>query len=56
MLARPKAIKMSLMFTWTVNSDDLWMSEKLEKQIGFMEKNGYSFSYTNHEVIDMTGQ
>lgn len=39
-----------------LDSDDLWMSEKLEKQIGFMEKNGYSFSYTKYEEIDMAGQ
>lgn len=39
-----------------LDSDDLWVPEKLEKQIGFMEKNGYSFSYTNYEEIDMAGQ
>ena len=39
-----------------LDSDDLWMPEKLEKQIAFMEKNGYSFSYTNYEEIDMAGQ
>ena len=39
-----------------LDSDDLWAPEKLEKQIEFMEKNGYSFSYTNYEEIDMTGQ
>ena len=39
-----------------LDSDDLWAPEKLEKQIGFMEKNGYSFSYTNYEEIDMAGQ
>lgn len=38
-----------------LDSDDLWMSEKLEKQISFMEKNGYSFSYTNYEEIDVDG-
>ena len=26
-----------------LDSDDLWMPEKLEKQISFMEKNDYSF-------------
>ena len=36
-----------------LDSDDLWAPEKLEKQISFMEKNGYSFSYTNYEEIDM---
>lgn len=38
-----------------LDSDDLWMPEKLEKQIGFMEKNGYTFSYTNYEEIDTMG-
>ena len=35
-----------------LDSDDLWMPEKLEKQIRFMEKNGYCFSYTNYAEID----
>lgn len=38
-----------------LDSDDLWMPMKLEKQIGFMEKNGYHFSYTNYEEIDTDG-
>ncbi len=35
-----------------LDSDDLWMPEKLKKQISFMEKNGYHFSYTNYAEID----
>ena len=38
-----------------LDSDDLWMPQKLEKQISFMEKNGYAFSYTNYEEIDING-
>ena len=38
-----------------LDSDDLWMPEKLEKQIEFMEENGYAFSYTNYEEIDVNG-
>ena len=38
-----------------LDSDDLWSSDKLEKQITFMKKNGYSFSYTNYEEIDVNG-
>ena len=34
-----------------LDSDDLWGPEKLEKQIRFMEENGYSFSY--HEYIEI---
>ena len=35
-----------------LDSDDLWMPEKLEKQVSFMEKNGYKFSYTQYSEID----
>lgn len=35
-----------------LDSDDLWLPEKLEKQIRFMEENNYSFSY--HEYTEMT--
>jgi glycosyltransferase involved in cell wall biosynthesis len=35
-----------------LDSDDLWMPDKLKKQISFMEKNGYHFSYTNYAEID----
>lgn len=35
-----------------LDSDDLWEPEKLEKQIVFMEKHGYHFSYTNYIEID----
>lgn len=33
-----------------LDSDDLWVPEKLEKQINFMEKNGYSFTYTDYRT------
>ena len=35
-----------------LDSDDLWLPDKLEKQIAFMEENGYKFSYTAYEHID----
>lgn len=35
-----------------LDSDDLWMQDKLKKQISFMEKNDYHFSYTNYAEID----
>lgn len=38
-----------------LDSDDLWKREKLEKQISFMDKNGYAFSYTNYSEIDENG-
>ena len=38
-----------------LDSDDLWLPTKLEKQIEFMNRNKYSFSYTNYEEIDVDG-
>ena len=35
-----------------LDSDDLWMPEKLEHQLKFMTVNGYVFSYTNYREID----
>lgn len=39
-----------------IDSDDRWMSDKLEKQIHFMEQHDYHFSYTNYEEIDVNGK
>lgn len=39
-----------------LDSDDLWSPDKLEKQIRFMENNGYHFSYTNYIEIDESSQ
>lgn len=38
-----------------LDSDDLWMPEKLERQICFMEQNDYHFSYTSYAEIDNEG-
>ncbi len=35
-----------------LDSDDIWMPTKLEKQIAFMVSGGYHFSYTQYEEID----
>lgn len=35
-----------------LDSDDLWSPNKLERQIKFMEKNKYSFSYHDYVEID----
>ena len=37
-----------------LDSDDLWEPTKLEKQISFMENNGYAFTY--HEYIEVDEQ
>ena len=39
-----------------LDSDDLWMPEKLEKQLEFMNSHGYVFSYTEYEKIDEEGK
>ena len=38
-----------------LDSDDLWSPEKLEKQIDFMQKNGYHFSYSCYEEMNEDG-
>lgn len=38
-----------------LDSDDLWAPDKLEKQIAFMEKNSYAFSYTRYSEMDENG-
>lgn len=35
-----------------LDSDDLWVPEKLEHQINFMKENGYYLSFTEYEKID----
>ena len=35
-----------------LDSDDLWLPDKLEHQVDFMEQHGYSFSYTKYREID----
>ena len=38
-----------------LDSDDLWMKDKLEKQVKFMKKNKYAFTCTDYEKIDEEG-
>ncbi len=39
-----------------LDSDDLWMPEKLERQLRFMVEEGRSFSYTCYEEMDEEGR
>lgn len=38
-----------------LDSDDIWVPEKLKKQIAFMEENSYSFTYTDY-MIQLNGE
>ncbi|MBI9036338.1 MAG: glycosyltransferase family 2 protein [Bacteroidales bacterium] len=38
-----------------VDSDDVWMPQKLEKQLNFMLKNNYYLTYTSYQRIDEEG-
>ena len=39
-----------------LDSDDRWAPDKLEKQLAFMQENGYAFSYTGYSEMDADGQ
>lgn len=56
--AKPRNLGLSLcsgQFIAFLDSDDLWMATKLEKQIKFMLINGLDFTCTNYNVIDQYG-
>lgn len=38
-----------------IDSDDLWLSNKLASQVEFMESNSINFSFTAYELIDTEG-
>lgn len=39
-----------------LDGDDLWINNKLEEQIRFMEEKNYDFTYTDYEVVDESGK
>lgn len=52
-ISRNKAISESKgKYIAFLDSDDLWVAEKLTKQISFMEENDYSFTHTQYIQID----
>lgn len=38
-----------------LDADDLWLPEKLEKQLAFMQQNGYAFTFTDYRIINEDG-
>ena len=52
-VARTTAMKLAKgAYMAFLDSDDIWLPEKLEKQIAWMEENEYAFSCTAYEQID----
>ncbi len=38
-----------------IDADDLWLPNKLEKQINYMKYNNYILTHTNYEIINESG-
>ena len=52
-VARNKGIEIAKgRFIAFLDSDDLWLPEKLEKQINFMKDNDLAFTYSSYKLID----
>lgn len=55
-VARNKAIEVAQgRYIAFLDSDDLWLPNKLEKQIEFMQQNSVPFSYSAYQQIDEAG-
>ncbi|MGG3891250.1 glycosyltransferase family 2 protein [Metabacillus fastidiosus] len=39
-----------------LDSDDLWLPHKLERQLSFMEEHDIAFSYTMYQMMDQKGE
>ena len=39
-----------------LDSDDIWDSKKLEKQLSFMKENKYSFTFSSYDIINEAGK
>ncbi len=56
-MARTKAMDMAKGdYIAFLDSDDLWVENKLECQLSFMKKNNYNFTCTSYEKIDEEGK
>lgn len=55
-VARNKAIEAAIgRYIAFLDGDDLWMPDKLARQVDFMFNNNVAFSYTSYEKINQTG-
>ena len=55
-MARNKALELaSGRYLAFLDSDDIWLPTKLEKQLKFMQTNNYPISFTSYETIDENG-
>lgn len=55
--ARNRGMSMSRgRYVCYLDADDLWMPDKLEKQLAFMQKQQAAFSFTDYEFADASGR
>ena len=56
-VARTKAMELATgQYMAFLDSDDLWMPDKLEKQLEFMQKNNYAFTSTSYQHMSEEGE
>jgi glycosyltransferase involved in cell wall biosynthesis len=56
-MCRNKAIGLSQgVYLGFLDSDDIWLPEKLERQLQFMQENNCDFSFAEYEHIDENGK